>query len=72
MPTAKSAPMRAEATVGGAKVVVPDPEPFGRALWAPHAPLLLIVAIFAVLGIVWLTYAYVVVQLVRLRKGANP
>lgn len=39
---------------------------YPRALWAPRAPLLLIVTIFAILGIVWCVYGYVVVQLLKI------
>jgi hypothetical protein len=45
--------------------------PFPRALWAPQAPLTLIAIVFVFVGVVWLTYLYVVLQLFRLRRGAG-
>jgi Ni/Fe-hydrogenase subunit HybB-like protein len=46
-------------------------EPFPRALWAPHAPIILLVVIACLFGSVWITYAYVTWQLFALRKGAS-
>ncbi len=43
--------------------------PIPRALWAPRAPLALLVALVALLGGVWLTYGTVVYQLLRIRRG---
>ena len=44
-----------------------------RELWAPRSPILLIASIAVIAGVVWLTYAYVVYQLIRIRKeGASP
>jgi hypothetical protein len=45
------------------------PDPFPRALWAPHAPLELIVPIFSLLAGVWITYAFVVRQIIAIHKG---
>jgi molybdopterin-containing oxidoreductase family membrane subunit len=50
----------------------PTPEPFPRALWAPHAPVILLVVIASLFGGVWITYAYVTWRLLALRKGATP
>jgi hypothetical protein len=44
---------------------------FPRALWAPRAPLALMVSIFAVLAAVWLSYVYVIGQILALRKGGT-
>jgi hypothetical protein len=59
---------RAEATFGGARVISLNTEEFPRALWAPQAPLALILTIALLVVLVWGTYIYVVVQLVRIRK----
>jgi hypothetical protein len=37
-------------------------DPFPRALWAPHAPVVLLVCIGAIVAGVWLSYAFVVAQ----------
>ncbi len=52
---------------GGVKPVE-EKEPFPRALWAPHAPIPLIVTIIGLLTIVWSTYTFVFVQLLRIHK----
>ncbi len=49
-------------------IVVPDPDPFPRALWAPHAPIPLILTLALALGGVWTTYIFVLTQLRALRK----
>ncbi len=54
---------------GGIPRVVQD-EPFPRALWAPRAPLGLILTFAILLGGVWLVYAYVFRQLILIRKEA--
>jgi hypothetical protein len=59
---------RAEATVGGGRIVPVDPDPFPRALWAPHAPLPIVITICTLLIIVWSTFAFVVSQLLKIRK----
>ncbi len=55
---------------GGAKKV-PSAEEYPRALWAPRAPLPLILAIFTLLSAAWFTYIYVIAQLFGMRKGRN-
>lgn len=60
-----------EAKFGGALTFQPEAEPFPRALWSPRAPVALLGILFALLGTVWGLYAYVVVQLIQLRKTAN-
>ena len=47
---------------------LPATEAFPRALWAPQAPSALIVTIFVLLGGVWCTFVYVVLQLVVIHK----
>jgi hypothetical protein len=54
-----------EATFDGALAISPQAKAFPRALWAPQAPLPLILAITIVLILVWGTYVYVVVQLIK-------
>lgn len=43
-------------------------DPFPRALWAPRAPRGLIAVTCVLFGGVWLTYGYVLSQLVRIRR----
>jgi hypothetical protein len=52
---------------GGAIVPI-DPEPFPRALWAPHAPLPLLVTILLLLTGVWSCYVFVVGQIISIGK----
>ena len=65
------ATLSAEATLGGARRVPLDREPFPRALWSVHAPLPLILTIVILLGAVWTTYATVLSQLWKIYKGAK-
>jgi hypothetical protein len=44
---------------------------FPRALWAPDAPLALMLSIFAVLGAVWISYLFVVSRILAIRAGGN-
>jgi hypothetical protein len=62
---------RTEATVGGGVKRVPETEPFPRALWSPHAPMQLVVPIVVLLGGVWVTYVFVVGQIIAIRWGAK-
>ena len=49
-----------------------DSEPQARrALWAPQAPVGLIIAVLGVFAAAWAAFGYVVVQLVRIKKGAR-
>jgi hypothetical protein len=61
--------VRNEATFGDALVIGLQTEEFPRALWAPQAPLALIMIIVIVVTWVWGTYIYVVFELVKIRKG---
>lgn len=54
---------------GGAAIVHESPDVFPRALWAPRAPVLLIVSFTAILAAVWCSYAFVVRELWALAKG---
>ena len=63
------ASLSGEAVIAGAARLSQDREEFPRALWAPHAPVTLILTIFLFLGGVWGTYVYVFYQLWRVSKG---
>ena len=58
-----------ETTVGGAAVVPEVDDPFPRAIWAPQAPLPLIISFGTLLVIVWSTYAFVLLQLRKIKAG---
>ena len=64
------AAVRGHVMLAGVKVA-PPADPFPRALWAPHAPLQLVIPIVVLLGGVWATYAYVVVQVIAIRRGGR-
>jgi hypothetical protein len=63
---------RVEQTFAGGRVIKSQEITLPRALWAPQAPLVLLIVIGAVMGGVWGSYAYVVLQILRIRRGANP
>lgn len=44
-------------------------DPFPRTIWGPRAPVSLLLAILGLLGAVWFTYAFVLTQLIHIRKG---
>ena len=67
---AEYAAVRGRTTLGGGIVIAPKADPFPRAVWAPKAPLPLLVTIATLVGGVWCAYAYVFVQLMKIRKGA--
>jgi hypothetical protein len=56
-------------SLDGASKVAPNEDPFPRALWSPHAPVALLITISSMLSIVWTVYAFVVVQLIKIRKA---
>ncbi len=64
--------IRFQAPIEGGQIIPPEKDPFPRALWSPRAPVTLVVTIFVLLGAVWGTYAYVVVQLIQIKKGTKP
>ncbi len=68
---AKYASSRGEARVAGGWIVKPEADPFPRALWAPQAPLPLILAIGTLLCGVWCTYVFVITRLVKIWRGAS-
>ena len=61
-----------DTTLAADAIVEPDPDPFPRALWAPHAPIPLILTLALALGGVWTTYVFVLTQLRALRKEGPP
>ncbi len=52
---------------GGIPTVFQE-QPFPRALWSPKTPLPLIRTIAVLLTIVWSTYAFVIIQLIKIQK----
>lgn len=44
-------------------------DPFPRTIWGPRAPVSLLLALLGLLGAVWFTYAFVLTQLIHIRKG---
>lgn len=56
---------------GGRAVAPPSADSFSRALWAPHAPLPLIASILGAVGLVWCSYAFVLTQILAIRKGGR-
>ncbi len=44
---------------------------FPRVLWAPQAPISLLLSIVIVMAVVWLTFVYVVVQLFLIHQGGS-
>jgi hypothetical protein len=63
--------IRTQARFGGALKFQPENQPFPRALWSPRAPVGLLVSLLVILGTVWGLYAYVVVQLIHIKKGTK-
>ena len=55
----------------GGVMVVDAADPFPRAIWAPRAPLPLLVIIFGLLGAVWTVYASVLRQLFLIYRGGR-
>jgi hypothetical protein len=49
----------------------PAADAFPRALWAPHAPLALMLSIFVVLAGIWLSYFFVVSRILAIRMGGQ-
>jgi hypothetical protein len=62
---------RGEAVVDGALPASAAVGILPRALWSDRAPLGIVAVIVALLLIVWATYAFVVLQLVRIRGLAK-
>ncbi len=68
---AKYAGVRIQMKFGGALKFQPQSQAFPRALWAPRAPVALLATLIILLATIWGAYAYVVNQLIQIRKG-NP
>ncbi|MHB8519649.1 MAG: NrfD/PsrC family molybdoenzyme membrane anchor subunit [Limisphaerales bacterium] len=67
----KYAATRVQVSLPGGAKVLPETDPFPRALWSPKAPVGLLLTIVVLLSIVWTTYAFVLTQLIKIRKGAR-
>ena len=65
------ASVQTAATFSGAKYFTARSEPLPRALWAPHAPPALVIPIVVLVGGVWVTYAFVVAQVLAIRRGGK-
>jgi hypothetical protein len=68
---AQLAPARAEARFEGGTKFVPAAESLPRALWARRAPYALMAPIVILLAGVWSAYAFVVSQILAIRKGVQ-
>jgi hypothetical protein len=73
--------IKSPAPLAGTTISVPFPadqkaatasDAFPRALWAPHAPLGLVVSILALLAGVWVSYAFVATRILAIRTGGKP
>ena len=69
-PTEKFSAARTEASFPGGKIVPEAEASLPRALCARRAPLALVIPIVTLISGVWLTYAFVIFQIVKLRKEA--
>jgi hypothetical protein len=56
---------------GGLAVIPPTNPAFPRALWSARTPLPLLASILGAVGAVWLTYAFVITQILAIRKGGR-
>jgi molybdopterin-containing oxidoreductase family membrane subunit len=65
------ADVAAEAVVNLKAPTFTTGEPFPRALWSPRAPVALVITISVLLTIVWSTYSFVIVQLIKIRRAAK-
>ena len=70
MAPAKYLGARTVTAMSGGRVVDAGEQAFPRALWAPQAPVALIGIIIVLLAGAWGAYAFVLVQLNAIRKGA--
>jgi hypothetical protein len=70
-PAAYAGARQAKIVSGVAAVVAPAQPTFPRALWAPRAPLPLLLSVLAAIGGVWITYAFVIAQVLAIRKGGR-
>ena len=58
---------RLEATLAGGTPFTAQPQSFPRALWAPRAPVGLLVTLGVLMAVVWGAFAYVGYQLLRIK-----
>lgn len=65
------ASLSGSAMMTGARVVPDNVESFPRALWAPRAPIPLVLTVGFLLAGVWGTYLFVILQLARMARGAR-
>ncbi|MBI4659909.1 MAG: polysulfide reductase NrfD [Verrucomicrobia bacterium] len=63
--------LRSLKTFQGGVKTHPQTDAFPRALWSPKAPVGMVLTIFTLLSIVWSTYAFVIRQLIQIRRGAK-
>ncbi|MBI2947587.1 MAG: polysulfide reductase NrfD, partial [Verrucomicrobia bacterium] len=67
----ESASVRSQLICEGGLAIRHPEDLFPRALWSPKAPWGVVLTIFTLLSIVWSTYAFVIRQLVRIRRAAS-
>jgi hypothetical protein len=61
----------AQFTLKGEAKILQEQEHVPRALWAPHAPFLLLATVTGILVAVWGSYAFVVSQIIKIKQGAK-
>jgi Ni/Fe-hydrogenase subunit HybB-like protein len=62
---------QADRIMAGGVPTLPEADPFPRALWSPRAPVALVLTIVALLTIVWTTYSFVILQLIKMRRAGG-
>ena len=67
----KVAAARIEQTFTGGRKLPAESLKLPAALWSPRAPVLLVVTVAVLMAGVWLSYAYVAMQIVGIKKGAK-
>lgn len=58
-----------KATAQWGMPLIPEKDPFPRALWEPYAPFSLIIVITVLFGGVWMIYFFLFYQLYKIKKG---
>ncbi len=61
-------PIRAQVVAAGAVKFEADPDPFPRALWAPHAPVQFLASLLGLFFGIWLAYLFVIWQFVIIKR----
>lgn len=61
----------AQFTVKGETKMLQEQGREQRALWAPRAPIPLLATITGILVVVWGSYAFVVIQIIKIKQGAK-